>query len=524
MTFRNKLAISNEQLAIGGRKKGPKKILILGLGSYPQGTGISSAIYFAKQGHDVLATDLKTAEQIGENVRTLKVYKNVQFHLGGERLEDVDWADVIVQNPGVHRNNPLFKRAIHLNKPLINDITIFLDKAPCLTIGITGTRGKSTTTAWIADMLKRSGKKVYVGGNITVSPLTFLDEAKKTDIAVIELSSWLLETCGLNGVSPKIAVWTNVMNDHLNTYDGLEDYAEAKAQIMRNQKPGDLFIPNLDDKFVSSYVAEASGKVLGFSSGQSMKGHSRRGTPLWVPSTKKPRLGACIAKGKIIALVKGKATEILPVSDIGLVGEHNIMNALGSIVAALSAGANLKGIKESLMKFGGVPFRQEKIAIKNGVTFINDTTATTPDAAIAALNAFAHPIELPARLACARAWRARRATSYELRNGFVHWICGGADKGLDFSPLVKVVKGKNIKTHVLIGTALDKLTAAFKKQKLAFDTHDTLADAFHACVTDARAGDIVLLSPACASFGLFKNEFDRGGQFNALVEQWKKRA
>jgi len=482
------------------------RVLILGLGSYPQGTGVSSAIYFAKQGHDVLATDLKTAEQIGENVRTLEVYKNVQFHLGGERIEDVDWADVIVQNPGVRRQNLLFKRAVHLNKQLINDITIFLEKATCLTIGITGTRGKSTTTAWIADMLRRSGKKVYVGGNITVSPLTFLDEAKKTDIAVIELSSWLLETCGLNGISPKIAVWTNVMSDHLNTYDGLEDYAEAKAQIMRNQKPGDLFIPNLDDKFVSSYVDEAPGKVLGFSSG-----HPRRGTPLWAPNSKTTKLGAWIAKGKIIALIKGKATEILPVSDIGLIGEHNIMNALGSVVAAFSAGANLKGVKESLMKFGGVPFRQEKIAVKNGITFINDTTATTPDAAIAALNAFAHPIG--------------KVTSYKLQESrIVHWICGGADKGLDFSPLAKVIKGKNIKIHVLIGTALDKFTAALKKQKLVFDTHDTLADAFHACVTEAKPGDAVLLSPACASFGLFKNEFDRGGQYNALVEQWNKQS
>ncbi len=471
------------------------KVLILGLGSYPQGTGVSSAIYFAKQGHDVLATDLKIAEQIGENVRTLEKFKNVRFRLGENKLEDVEWADIVVKNPGIPRKSEMFKYALELKRPVVNDITIFLEKTPCLVIGITGTRGKSTTTAWIADMLRRSGKKVFVGGNITVSPLTFLDEAKKTDIAVIELSSWLLETCGLNGISPKIAVWTNVMSDHLNTYDGLEDYAEAKAQIMRNQKPGDLFIPNLDDKFVSAYVDEAPGKVLGFSSR-----HPRRGTPLWVPNKNTAKLGAWIANGKIIALVKSKATEVLSISDIGLPGEHNIMNALGSIVAAFSAGANLKGVKESLMKFGGVPFRQEKIAVKNGVTFINDTTATTPDAAIAALKAFASDEHV------------------------VHWICGGADKGLDYTPLAKVIKGKNIKTHVLIGTALDKFTAALKKQKLAFDTHDTLADAFHACVTDAMAGDVVLLSPACASFGLFKNEFDRGGQFNALVEQWNKRS
>lgn len=463
-----------------------KKVLILGLGSYPQGTGISAAIYFAKQGYEVLATDLKTAEQIGENVKTLEKFKNIKFRLGENKLEDIEWADIVVKNPGIPRKSEMYKLAVKLQKPIINDITVFLEKSPCLVVGITGTRGKSTTTSWIADMLRRSDKRVFVGGNITVSPLTFLNELKKTDIAVIELSSWLLETCGINGVSPQIAVWTNLMDDHMNAYDGLEDYAEAKAQIMRNQKPTDLFIPNLEDELVSSYIDEAPGRILGFS----MK--------------KTKHSGAWASEGKIMALIKGKTTDVLAISEIGLPGEHNVRNALGSVVAALAAGASLKGVRESLKKFGGVPFRQEKIAVKNDITFINDTTATTPDAAIAALNAFAHPIEM--------------------RGGALHWICGGADKGLDFDPLARVVKGKNIKIHVLIGTALDKLTVALKKQKLEFSMHDTLADAFHTCVTNAVAGDTVLLSPACASFGLFKNEFDRGGQFNTLVEQWNKKA
>ncbi|MHB8831310.1 MAG: UDP-N-acetylmuramoyl-L-alanine--D-glutamate ligase, partial [Patescibacteria group bacterium] len=141
------------------------KVLILGLGSYPQGTGVSAALYFAKRGHEVLVADQKTAKEVAFNVKQLKKFKNVKFHLGGWRINDVDWADIVIKNPGVRRNNESFKRALKLNKPIENDISIFLRQAKCLVVGVTGTRGKSTTTAWIGDMLKRSKIRTYVGGN-----------------------------------------------------------------------------------------------------------------------------------------------------------------------------------------------------------------------------------------------------------------------------------------------------------------------------------------------------------------------
>lgn len=194
------------------RDKRRTKVLVLGLGSYPGGTGVQSAIYFAKRGADVLVTDLKTAEQIGENAKTLKRYKNVKFRLGENRLEDLEWADVIVRNPDIKKVLPIYKAAVQTGKPLINDITIFLEQSKAMTVGVTGTRGKSTTTSWIHDMLKRSGKRAHLGGNITVSPLTFLDKLKKDDVAVVELSSWLLEPCGDMGMSPH-TIWWGASNE-----------------------------------------------------------------------------------------------------------------------------------------------------------------------------------------------------------------------------------------------------------------------------------------------------------------------
>jgi UDP-N-acetylmuramoylalanine--D-glutamate ligase len=455
-----------------------QKILILGLGRYATGSGVSAALYFAKRGDEVIVTDAFPAKEVKENVAQLKKYKNVKFHLGKLNLKDIDWADIIAKNPGVRRNDPMYLRAKKLGKPIVNDITVFFEKCPCKTIGITGTRGKSTTTAWIGDMLTRSKKRNFVGGNITVSPLTFLDKLKKTDIAVIELSSWLLETCGEVGISPNIAVWTNVMRDHLNTYEGMEDYAEAKAQIVRHQKPNDVFIPNLDDKLVTAYVSEAPSTVKGFS------------------AKKKSKSIAWVSKNKLMLQDGKKLVEVIDIKDIGLSGKHNIANALAAIVAAKEAGATLTGIRQSLKKYTGMPYRQEIIAVKKGITFVNDTTSTTPDAATVAIERFAS------------------------KGQTLHWICGGAEKDLPYEGLMSNVKRQmsNVNVQVLDGTAFKRFTSAMKKRGIKFTKNSTLKLALNNCLKSAQKGDIILLSPACSSFGMFKNEFDRGDQFNALVK------
>jgi UDP-N-acetylmuramoylalanine--D-glutamate ligase len=495
MTSRNNLQriINNSQLrkpsidheVRGTRNEVLKKVLILGLGSYPQGSGVSAALYFARTGHDVLVADQKTKAEVKANYDQLKKFKNVKFHLGGWRVKDADWADLIVKNPGVRRNNEVLRRALKSGKLIENDITIFLKKAPCPTIGVTGTRGKTTVTAWIGDMLERSLKssgnklrrRVFVGGNITVSPLTFLSKLKKDDIAVVELSSWLLETTGANGLSPHIAVWTNVMNDHLNTYDGLDDYAEAKAQIMRHQGPEDIFVANLDDEYVGAYAKESAATVFGFS------------------KNKKKDSIAWIKDGWLMIMNRSKNIRLVRQDAIGLGGQHNAINALAAAAASLAAGATLTGIRESLKEFGGVPYRQQVVGRKRGLTFVNDTTSTTPDAAIVALQAFCKP------------------------GMTVHWICGGADKGLDYSGLMALASHKKLAVHLLVGTAFEKMEKGFKTKGQKLQKAESLKQAFDSAVASARKGDVILLSPACASFGLFRNEFDRGDQFNALVRK-----
>ena len=470
-----------------------KKILILGLGSYPQGSGVSAALYFARAGHEVLVADQKTKAEVKVNYDQLKKFKNVKFHLAGWRVKDADWADLIIKNPGVRRNNEVLTRALRTGKPVENDITIFFKQTPCLVVGVTGTRGKTTVTAWIGDMLRRTGARlpdgqgprgrrrtgIFVGGNITVSPLTFLSKLKKDDIAVVELSSWLLETTGANGLSPYVAVWTNLMNDHLNTYDGLDDYAEAKAQIMRHQWPSGYFVANLDDKYVGRYARESVAHVLGFS------------------RAKKKNSAAWINGEWLMLKVRGKDMKLIKRQQIGLQGQHNLMNALAAAAASLAAGATLIGIRASLKGFGGVPYRQQIVGRKRGITFVNDTTSTTPDAAIVALQAFC-------------------------KHGMtVHWICGGADKGLDYSGLMALASHKKLTAYLLVGTAYGKMEKGFKAKGLKPQKAESLKQAFDQAVTSANPGDVVLLSPACASFGLFRNEFDRGDQFNELVERYR---
>lgn len=429
------------------------KILILGLGQYPKGSGIAAALYYARRGDDVLATDLKTEQEISTNVKQLKKFKNVRFRLGEHKLDDIRWADVIVRNPRVRSDSKEMRLASKLGKTVVSDISIFLELCKCPVVGVTGTRGKSTTSTLVADMLKASGKKTWLGGNILVSPLTFLKNVKSKDVVVLELSSWQLEATGDAGVSPGVACITNLMRDHLNSYDGMEAYGEAKAQIFRHQGPDDVVILNADDAFCRSKISEAPGQVVLFS--------------------KKDIRSVSVYKG---------------------FGEHIQMNMLAAMATAKAAGATQLGIKKALRAFKGLKDRQEVVTVKHGIAFINDTTATTPDATIAAL----------------------RALSPRFKT--LHLIIGGADKELEFDGLAKELKGMNVDLAVLPGTAYKKLTTSLKKKRISFDDSDTLAEAFKLLVLRAKKGDAVVLSPGCASFGLFVNEFDRGDQFRKLCK------
>ncbi|MBU1348708.1 UDP-N-acetylmuramoyl-L-alanine--D-glutamate ligase [Patescibacteria group bacterium] len=454
-------------------------VLILGLGQFEKGSGISAARYFLRQGATVRVTDHKTAKDLGTNVKALKTFKRVRFILGKHRLEDVRWADVVVRNPRVRATSPEMKLAIKLGKRIESDVTLFMDRCPCLIVGITGTRGKSTTTALIGEMLTRSGKRTWVGGNILVSPLTFLDKVKRNDVAVLELSSFLLESTGARGLSPHIAVFTNLLRDHMDAYEGMEDYAEAKAQIFRHQMPDDIAIFDADDTRCRAYAKEAPSRTLMFG--------TRRGTDATL--TKTDLRWTDPITGRKGLLIKRK--------DIRLLGDHNAMNVLAAALAARMAGASLTGIRSAARSFRGLENRLEDVAIINGVRYINDTAATSPDGAIAAIHAVA-PVAKRLRI-----------------------VAGGADKGLTYDDVAKVMKKARASVTLFKGTALAKYSKALKRAGVPFTIVGSMQEAVETHRKDVRKGDVILLSPGCASFGLFKNEFDRGRQFKELVKSLK---
>lgn len=425
------------------------KVLILGLGQYPKGSGIAAALFYARKGDEVRVTDKKTEKDIATNVKQLKKFPNVTFVLGEHRAEDVKWADVIVRNPRVRPSSSEMQLASKLGKKIESDISLFLERCPCPVIGITGTRGKSTTTSLIAEMLKATGKRVWIGGNILVSPLTFLSHVKKADLVVLELSSWQLEVMGQHGVSPHLAVITNIMRDHLDTYENAEAYAEAKAQIFRHQTPEDVvFLPA--DKAFNEYAKEAPGSVV------------RVGTKVGVT--------------------------------MKLLGEHNERNAAFAVAVARAMGVKMPAIKRVLKSFNGLPNRLETIATIRGVRYVNDTTATTPDGTIAALRALA-PLSKQ-----------------------IHLIAGGADKMLEFDEVAAVIKKTKADITLFEGTAFEKFAAALKKKRVPFQKVSSMKDAVAYHREHAIKGDTILLSPGCASFGLFKNEFDRGEQFVKIAK------
>lgn len=449
------------------------KVLIFGLGQYPQGSGISAAMTFAKLGCDVVVTDTKKEVEIAANVKKLKKYKNVSFVLGEHRLKDIESADLIVANPRVRPTQAEMVHARKIGKTVTSDIALFLDRCPAKVIAVTGTRGKSTTSTLIASMLKEGKKHVWLGGNILVSPLNFLSKVKKTDVVVLELSSWQCESLGTAIHQPHISVVTNMMRDHLNTYQGMEDYAEAKAQIFRHQKPEDFVIFNADDEYGKVWIKEAASDVRSF--GKSIR-----------------RDASYDARSIYLA---GK--KLIDIRALTLIGEHNVKNALAASLAASLAGVSKSAIQKALKTFKPLENRLEQIRVVKGVTYVNDTCATTPDGVIAALKAM------------------------QSRAHLLFFIMGGADKELEYAELATEFKKakKQIGVFVFPGNASDKLIKEFEKQGIAYEEVADMKTAVKRASETAQSGDAVILSPGAASFGLFKNEFDRGEQF---VKEVKK--
>src|SRR3989339_158811 len=447
-----------------------KKILILGLGNYKDGSGISAALFCLKHGaKKVIITDLKPAPALSDTISQLKKYKKrTQFVLGRHRLQDIYTTDLIIKNPGIPENSAVVKLAKRLKKPITNDIGLFLlFKPQGPVVGITGTRGKSTTTTLIYNFLKQKNKRTWLGGNIGVSPLKFIDQMKKGDITVLELSSWML-----HDLKPQltVAVITNILPDHLNRYANMRAYQKDKERIWQFQRSDQTVVLNAKDRKTRAMAKSAPAPVVWFATGAI----SRQGV------------------GVSHQQITFNGQTVTSLSHIRLLGKHNLANVAAAIAVAKILRVSNHVIQKVLKSFTGIPNRLEFISNHQGICYYNDTTATTPDAAVAALRSFSHKIIL---------------------------IAGGNTKGLSLQLFAKNISHK-VKFLVLLkGNAKASLKKALPSKRWC-EVGD-IPRAVAQAQKQAKRGDIVLLSPGCTWLP-HMNEFVRGQKFMEEVKKLAK--
>lgn len=456
-----------------------KRVLVMGLGVHGGGLGVTQ--WLAKRGARVTVTDLKKAEELQPSLDALRGLP-IRFVLGEHREEDFIDTDLIVRNPAVPRESRWLRLAQKHNVPIEMEMGLFFEQLPrgrAQVIGITGTKGKTTTTLMVGAILSKANPKTAVAGNLRVSALELLDRIDSDTPVVLELSSFQLEGLEPHQVSPHIAAITNISADHLNRYGSLNDYAEAKAMIFRYQQPDDFIVLNFDNRILTRYAPRALSRLV------------------WTSAKRALTQGAFREGNALMWRWDGTREKIMEVNALQVPGAHTIENALTAIAVASVWGAKPDQIANALADFRGIEHRQELAREIDGVRYINDTTATAPAATLAAINTFAPTAK-----------------------GIV-LMAGGADKSLDFSEMARVI-ASNVQHLILLeGTATDKIARAVENagaKEIIAGRFDDLPRAVERAKALARAGDVVLLSPGCASFGMFANEFERGEKFKQIVK------
>jgi UDP-N-acetylmuramoylalanine--D-glutamate ligase len=448
------------------------KVTVMGLGL--NGGGLASARFFAQHGAVVTVTDMKGEEALAASIAALAGLP-IRYVLGRHELADFEGADLVVKNPAVKPDSPYLKTGAAVE----TDISVFLRLSNAPVIAITGSKGKSSVSSAIYHGLVHAGKKAFLGGNITVSPLSFIDETGEDTAVVLELSSWqLADLRGMGVLRPRVAVLTSMMPDHMNRYSSMEEYMADKRLIYADQGPDCYLVANRDDEWNRSFAADAKAAVRWYADAPEA---GLAGA--WLEAGSGRGLTNIGARGSIDCA--SDAREILP-TDLLVPGRHNRKNLLGASLALRLFGLESTEISAAMAGFSGVEHRLERFAEKDGVAWYNDSAATIPQAVAAALDSF---------------------------EGGVVLITGGTDKNLEFEPVIEAYR-KPKAIILLAGSGTDKLKPLLEARNLAYSGPFTdLETAVRAAKDSARAGDKVLLSPGCTSFGMFLHEFDRGTKF-----------
>ena len=440
-----------------------KHIVVLGLAR--QGTAL--ARFLAEQGASVTVSDVKTADQLAEAIKSLEGVP-VKYALGGHPIELLDGCDLLCLSGGVPVDLPIVVEARKRGIVLSNDAQIFVESCPAPVIGITGSAGKTTTTALTGEMLKAFGFKTWVGGNIGNPLIADLSQMATGDKVVMELSSFQLEVMTS---SPHIAAVLNITPNHLDRHPTMEAYIAAKKRILDFQDFGDVAVLGYDDAVARGLAGDARGYVRFFSQ-----------------KTEVGR-GAFVREGNIV-LKQDEEQTVCAVRDLKLRGAHNVSNVLAACVLAGAAGAGVEAMAQVATSFAGVPHRLQLVRELRGVRYYDDSIATTPERLIAALRSFDEPIVL---------------------------LCGGRDKHLPWEDAARLIV-ERVSHLILFGEMADLVKSRisnlqFPISRLAVHEAGTLENAVKMAAQVAQLGDVVLLAPGGTSFDAFKDFVQRGGKF-----------
>lgn len=483
-----------------------KKTAVIGIGV----EGISSAKFLLGKGVSVSILDKKTKDQVDKEYLKEARKIDVKLVLGEKYLKDLSQFSFIVRSPGVKLITSEIKDVISSGANVTSQTKIFFDLAPCQIIGVTGTKGKGTTSSLIFEMLKLSGKNAYLGGNIGVPPLDFLDKLNEQSIVVLELSSFQLQDLKK---SPHIGVMLMTTSEHLDYHKDLPEYIEAKRNLLRFQDKEDLAVINRD--YVASRESDilTNGQIFQISREDEVsQGCYVKDGKVWIKGAVAAHENIRVHNAGKFGLKNKKAdganahfeiftssprpTKVVDIKDILLPGEHNLENVCAAVMAAYLAGVGTQNITQVLKTFKGLEHRLELVGEAKGVRYYDDSFSTTPETAIAAIKAFKEPEIL---------------------------ILGGSSKRSDFKELGKtILNSSNIKAIIGIGEEWIRIKFELPNSKIpVVEGCKNMKEIIKEARKIAEKGDVVLLSPACASFGMFKNYKDRGNKFKEEVGKLK---
>jgi UDP-N-acetylmuramoylalanine--D-glutamate ligase len=441
-----------------------KRIVVMGLGI----SGLCAARLLSAHGARVTVSEILPESDLNSGILNELRELQITLETGGHKEETFLNAEMVIISPGVPHDTVLLNLARGKNIPVIGELELAGRLIDTPMIAVTGTNGKSTVTSFFGCMLENAGLRVFVGGNIGTPLTAYAAEREKADYAVVEVSSFQLDT--IDTFCPSVSVILNVSPDHLDRYPGYEAYVRSKLKIFENQGPGQYVILNDDDKRLCAIHVSCGATVLRYGM------EKRQGRQAYIEGD------------QIKAFVNNAGPNTFSFQSFDLPGAHNLENLLPAVLGGMALGIDTPAIQKTIDEFKGLPNRLEYIAEHDGVSFYNDSKATNVDAAVRAVMSFNQPIIL---------------------------IAGGRHKGADYVALAEAAGGK-VRKAFFLGEARDLLAASFDGV-VPFSMATDMEEAVYMSFESAEKGDVVLLAPACSSFDMFTDYSHRGREFNSAV-------